>query len=101
MKVSESEIAFIARMSSQDTDIPTATAGSLSVTGDNSGSTLSTGSSVSVTGDAIINNRKKKLIPSYELEVKGTWKGRATMHSFSCSQKCGIVGKGARSLWQL
>ncbi|CAK0780341.1 hypothetical protein CVIRNUC_005018 [Coccomyxa viridis] len=49
--------------------------GSLTVRDDNSGSTLSTGSSVSVTGDAIINNRKRKLIPSYELEVKGTWKG--------------------------
>ncbi|KAL3150949.1 hypothetical protein ABBQ32_000695 [Trebouxia sp. C0010 RCD-2024] len=29
----------------------------------------------SVTGEALINNRKKKLIPSYELAVKGHWKG--------------------------
>lgn len=36
---------------------------------------LKTGSNVSVTGDAIINNRKRKLIPAYELEVKGTWTG--------------------------
>ena len=37
---------------------------------------LKTGSNVSVTGDAIINNRKRKLIPAYELEVKGTWTGK-------------------------
>lgn len=29
----------------------------------------------SVSGEALINNRKKKLIPSYELAVKGSWKG--------------------------
>lgn len=29
----------------------------------------------SVTGEALINNRKKKLIPSYELAVKGQWQG--------------------------
>ncbi len=29
----------------------------------------------SVTGEALINNRKQKLIPSYELAVKGQWKG--------------------------
>ena len=48
-----------------------------------------------MTGDAIINNRKKKLIPSYELEVKGTWKGGATMHSVSCSnfQNSGCYNK--------
>ena len=67
---------------------------------DSSGSTLSTGSSVSVTGDAIINNRKRKLIPSYELEVKGTWRGRATMHSFRRSKKDGMMGKGVRSVWR-
>jgi hypothetical protein len=38
------------------------------------GATLRT-SSVEVTGEAIINNRKKKLIPSYELEIKGKWSG--------------------------
>ncbi len=36
---------------------------------------LKTGAVVEVTGDAIINNRKKKLIPSYELQIKGTWSG--------------------------
>lgn len=30
----------------------------------------------SVTGEALINNRKQKLIPSYELAVKGQWKGQ-------------------------
>ena len=84
----------------QTTDNPILTAGSLSVRDDNSGSTLSTGSSVSVTGDAIINNRKRKLIPSYELEVKGTWKGTATMHSSSCSKRDGMMGKGAGSVWR-
>ena len=29
----------------------------------------------SVAGEALINNRKKKLIPSYELAVKGQWTG--------------------------
>jgi activator of HSP90 ATPase len=29
----------------------------------------------SVTGEALINNRKKELIPSYELAVKGQWTG--------------------------
>ena len=29
----------------------------------------------SVIGEALINNRKKKLIPSYELSVKGQWSG--------------------------
>jgi hypothetical protein len=43
---------------------------------------LKTGSNVSVTGDAIINNRKRKLIPAYELEVKGTWTGE---RFFSCT----------------
>lgn len=33
------------------------------------------GTDVEVTGDAIINNRKKKIIPSYELDIKGTWSG--------------------------
>lgn len=28
-----------------------------------------------VTGEAFINNRKNKLIPSYELEVQGSWSG--------------------------
>jgi hypothetical protein len=39
------------------------------------GATLRTGPSVEVTGEAITNNRKGKLIPSYELALKGTWSG--------------------------
>lgn len=50
-------------------------AGNLSILDESSGASLKTGNAVSVSGDAIINNRKKKLIPSYELEVKGTWTG--------------------------
>ncbi len=36
---------------------------------------ISTTTIDSVTGEALINNRKKKLIPSYELAVKGQWTG--------------------------
>ena len=36
---------------------------------------LTTGPKVEVTGDAIVNNRKNKLIPSYELEISGSWTG--------------------------
>lgn len=36
---------------------------------------LSTGPKVEVSGDAIVNNRKNKLIPSYELEITGSWTG--------------------------
>lgn len=43
---------------------------------------LKTGPDVEVSGDAIINNRKKKLIPSYELEIKGSWSG-----TYLCPQK--------------
>lgn len=31
--------------------------------------------SIEVEGDAVINNRKNKLIPAYELEIKGGWSG--------------------------
>lgn len=51
-------------------------AGDMSIADGKSKLLLKTGSSVSVTGDAIINNRKRKLIPAYELEVKGTWTGK-------------------------
>lgn len=37
------------------------------------GGAFSTGAAVSVTGEAILNNRKAKVIPSYELEVSGEW----------------------------
>ena len=36
---------------------------------------ISISSIESVTGEALVNNRKKKLIPSYELAVKGQWTG--------------------------
>lgn len=38
---------------------------------DANGLTLRTGSGVDVSGEAVINNRKGKTIPSYELAVKG------------------------------
>ena len=60
-------------------------AGDLSIADESGGVSLKTGSSVSVSGDAIINNRKKKLIPSYELEVKGTWAGKL-LSSTECMQ---------------
>ena len=41
------------------------------------GVALRTGPSVDVTGEAVTNNRKGKLIPSYELHVKGTFSGEA------------------------
>ena len=37
---------------------------------------VTTGPDVEVTGEAILNNRKNKLIPAYELAVKGTWQGK-------------------------
>ena len=55
-------------------------AGNLSIADESSGVSLKTGSAVIVSGDAIINNRKKKLIPSYELEVKGTWTGQSPVN---------------------
>ena len=32
-----------------------------------------------VTGEAFVNNRKRKLIPSYEIALQGSWKGRAAV----------------------
>lgn len=40
-----------------------------------------------MSGDAIINNRKKKLIPSYELEVRGTWTGVKHIAPAPCNVK--------------
>ena len=45
---------------------------------------LSTGPKVEVTGDAIVNNRKNKLIPSYELEISGSWTGVQHAHETQC-----------------
>jgi len=50
-------------------------AGDVVLVGDAGGATLRTGPSVEVSGEAITNNRKGKLIPSYELALKGTWSG--------------------------
>ena len=58
-------------------------AGDLNIADESGGVSLKTGSGVSVSGDAIINNRKKKLIPSYELEVKGTWTGKLCSFTFA------------------
>lgn len=37
------------------------------------GGVYATGATVEVTGEAVLNNRKAKLIPSYEIEVSGDW----------------------------
>ena len=57
------------------------------------GVALRTGPSVDVAGEAVTNNRKGKLIPSYELHVKGTFSGEAG----------GSGGQAARSegRWEL
>lgn len=50
-------------------------AGGMQLSADKDGLKASLRSSVEVQGDAVINNRKNKLIPAYELEVKGGWTG--------------------------
>lgn len=42
--------------------------------------TLSITDIESVSGEAFVNNRKNKLIPSYELEVRGLWQGQCSNH---------------------
>ena len=37
------------------------------------GGVYATGATVEVTGEAVLNNRKQKIIPSFELEVSGDW----------------------------
>ena len=49
------------------------------------GVVLRTGPSVDVTGEAVTNNRKGKLIPSYELHVKGTFSGVSPAYKAGCS----------------
>ncbi len=68
------------------------------VLADNSGLLLKTGPNVEVSGDAIVNNRKKKLIPSYELEVKGTWSGDCLplMHS-TCHSRQDVLTSSKKS----
>lgn len=39
-----------------------------------SSSTFKTGPEVETSGEAVVNSRKGKLIPAYELTIKGTWK---------------------------
>lgn len=53
-------------------------AGNLALTDAAGGQSLtaSTSEDVSVTGEAVVNNRKNKLIPAYELEIKGAWSGQ-------------------------
>lgn len=53
------------------------------------GVTLRAGPSVEVSGEAITNNRKGKLIPSYELALKGTWSGLDTLLcAVHCTPPC-------------
>ena len=56
-------------------------AGDLNLETDSSGLQATTSRIVNVTGDAVINNRKKKLIAVYELDIKGTWSGQALPQS--------------------
>ena len=48
----------------------------------------------SVTGEAFVNNRKRKLIPSYEITLQGSWKGAAPQIDhiwlvvWSCARYC-------------
>ena len=37
----------------------------------------STSAEVLMTGEAVVNNRKNKLIPAYELEITGAWSGNS------------------------
>jgi hypothetical protein len=59
-------------------------AGGQSLADGSGGITLTTGPDVEVSGDAIVNNRKAKLIPSYELEIRGSWKGMPPSCNLSC-----------------
>ena len=47
---------------------------SSSSTSPSSPSTFETGAEVETTGEAVVNSRKGKLIPAYELTLKGTWR---------------------------
>ena len=60
----------------------------LSLTGDltvskEDGFLLQTTGVTSVTGEAFVNNRKRKLIPSYEITLQGSWKGTAPLREQS------------------
>ena len=50
-------------------------AGDLDLSRGDSSLQATTSGEVTVTGEALINNRKNKLISAYELEVTGTWSG--------------------------
>ncbi len=54
-----------------------------------SGLEASTSAEVTCEGEAVINNRKNKLIAAYELEVKGGWSGNTPPlpHAGGRSQK--------------
>jgi hypothetical protein len=48
-----------------------------------------------VDGDAVLNNRKAKLIPSYELEIKGGWEQESTGGGASSGEG------GVRGAWTI
>jgi hypothetical protein len=51
-------------------------AGGLNLANGADGLQASSSSEVSCDGEALINNRKNKLIAAYELDVRGGWSGR-------------------------
>ena len=51
-------------------------AGDLDLSRGDSSLQATTSAEVTVTGEAVVNNRKNKLISAYELEVTGTWSGK-------------------------
>ena len=52
---------------------------------------LQTTSVSTVTGEAFVNNRKRKLIPSYEIALQGSWKGVAAVLMSCCW--CGLLAR--------
>lgn len=53
----------------------TCMSGKLDLTANNSELAASTSDDVEVSGEAVINNRKKKMIAIYELDLSGKWSG--------------------------
>lgn len=50
--------------------------GGAEVTSSSSSTSFQTGPKVETSGEAVVNSRKGKLIPAYELTLKGTWKDK-------------------------
>ena len=50
--------------------------GDLDLAGETDGLHATISGPIETEGDAVINNRKNKLIPAYELEIKGCWSGQ-------------------------